>query len=146
MVRHGTPPAPSREAGPNLLKDFGICSRKELGCCLKLVRRVARLPHLPTKVIRIERYVHDQTDSGGESELALRFSKLPLRLGACGEFSDYGVESIGWSPGWTRLAPRAQACGRHPDVQRIRLDRPNETPRRAGPRPRYLQPIICYAG
>ena len=39
------------------------------------------------------------------------FNELPLRLEACGEFSDYSIEGIGWSSGWPRLDRRPQARG-----------------------------------
>ena len=74
------------------------------------------------------------------------FGKLPLRLGACGEFSDYGAEGIGWSSRWSRLDRRPPPRGMHTNVLRKRLDRPNEAPCCARAKPRYLQSIICCAG
>jgi hypothetical protein len=96
-----------------------------------------------SKVFSIECYVHDSTDSSGESEIALPFNVLSLRLGACGEFSNYSIEGIGRSSGRPRLARRTKARGSNSDFQRTRLDQPDETPCCARPTPRYLQSIIC---
>ena len=95
-----------------------------------------------SKSVHYRMSVHNSTDSNARERDSFAFNELPLRLGACGEFSDYSLEGFGRSSGWPRLACRRQARGSHPNVQRTRLDRPDETPGRTRPRPRYLQSII----
>jgi hypothetical protein len=68
-----------------------------------------------------------QTFAGtGDSLLMLRILR-PLRLGVCGEFSDYSLEGFGWPTGRARVTGRANALCQHPDFKRYRLDQSNET-------------------
>jgi hypothetical protein len=57
----------------------------------------------------------------GDSLLALRILR-PLRLGVCGEFSDYSLEGFGWPSGRARLDCRPNALCQRPDFKRDRLD------------------------
>jgi hypothetical protein len=68
----------------------------------------------------------------GDSLLALRILR-PLRLGVCGEFSDYSLEGFGWPSARTRLDRRPDALCQHPDFKRYRLDQSNQTLGRARP-------------
>jgi hypothetical protein len=79
-------------------------------------RGVARLARPPQKVFTIDVMFTTRQTLTQESEIALSFNELPLRLGACGEFSDYGLEGFGRSSGWPGLACRRQARGSHPNI------------------------------
>src|SRR5471030_1775590 len=79
----------------------------------------------------------------GDSLLTLRILR-PLRLGVCGEFSDYSFESLGWPSGRTRLDCRPNALCQHPDFKRDRLDQSNETLGRARPALRHPRPEITH--
>ena len=89
-------------------------------------------------------YVRESPEIG-DSLLTLRILR-PLRLGVCGEFSDYSFESLGWASGRTRVAGRPNALCQHPDFKRSRLDQSNETLGRARPQTRHLRKFIRAAG
>jgi hypothetical protein len=71
--------------------------------------------------------------------------KLVCR-GACREFSDYDFEGLGGPPGWARLRCRTDALRKHPDVERIGLDRPDAAAGRARTKARDFCRSICAAG
>src|ERR1700722_12215545 len=80
----------------------------------------------------------------GDNLLTLRILR-PLRLGVCGEFSDYSLEDFGWPSGRTRLDCRPDALCQHPDFKRYGLDQSNETLGRARPQTGYLRGFVGTA-
>jgi hypothetical protein len=68
----------------------------------------------------------------GDSLLTLCIFR-PLRLGACGEFSDYSLEGFGWPSGRPRLDCRPDALCQHPDFG---TDWTNRTKRMAAHTPK----------
>jgi hypothetical protein len=71
--------------------------------------------------------------------------KLVCR-GACREFSDYDFEGLGGPSGWARIRCRTDALRKHPDFERIGLDRPDAAAGRARAKARDFCRCICAAG